>query len=372
MNHQIVILGKEILSVYHGIKEFGPDMVHFVCTEETNQLPDRILPLLPSSIQHKIYHVQPYDARTVAQVCEQIQKENEGFFAYNLSEGTKLMTLGAIYIVRKYQAKAFYLTPNREIVHLDTLEKELMHTTLENHEIVSLSGNHLAEYHNAKDLAEADIDASASIKNFIEQHPKEHARLQKFFGIFCRRDLINLPASKLFQDGLRYKQRDGSLFIYKENQPLLKLPHTNACHLYFEGRWWETLVANQVRIWSNKQSSPREVWQSVLFQSNKEDTRTKNEVDVLLNNELKLMFIECKSGYVSQNDIYKIDAVRETYGGDISQAVLASYYPIAKDLQDKCADLQIYLFAPKTADQRIDFIYTLPDRLDEWSGALIL
>lgn len=63
---------------------------------------------------------------------------------------------------------------------------------------------------------------------------------------------------------------------------------------------------------------------------------------------------------------------RETYGGDISQAVLASYYPITKDLQDKCADLQIYLFAPKTADQRIDFIYTLPDRLDEWSGALIL
>ena len=160
--------------------------------------------------------------------------------------------------------------------------------------------------------------------------------------------------------------------MYKGNQPLLTIPRTNGCHLYFEGRWWETLVADQVRQWSERQPSPREVWQSVIFQTGKDNTRTKNEIDVLLNNEMNLVFIECKSGYVSQNDIYKIDAVRETYGGDISQAVLASYYPLASDLRDKCKDLQIDLFAPLTAEERVDFIHTLPDRLDEWSHDLII
>lgn len=372
MKHQIAILGKEILSIYHGLKEFGPDRVHFICTEETKELPARILSLLPSSIEHRSYMVEPYNPRSVAEVCEQIHRENEGSISYNLSEGTKLMTFGAYHIVRKYQAYAFYLTQQREIVSLDTFEKTMMHSILCNEEILQLSGNYLSEYHDAKQLSASDVDDSLAIKAFIEQYPKEHSVLQKFFGIFCKRQLIYLPPSKLFSNNLRYKQRDGGLYIYKDNQPLLIIPGSNGCHLYFEGRWWETLVADKVRQWSEKQLSPREVWQSVIFQTGKENTRTKNEIDVLLNNELKLIFIECKSGYVSQNDIYKVDAVRETYGGDISQAVLASYYPVAKDLRDKCADLQIYLFAPLTVGERIDFIRTLPDRLDEWSHELLI
>lgn len=87
-----------------------------------------------------------------------------------------------------------------------------------------------------------------------------------------------------------------------------------------------------------QQENSPEVWRSVIFQTNEKDTHPKNEVDVLLNNQQKLVFIECKSGNVTQNDIYKIDAVRETYGGDISQAVLASYYPVEKSLQDKCKE----------------------------------
>lgn len=372
MKHQIAILGKEILSVYHGLKEFGPDRVHFICTEETRELPARILSLLPSSVEHRIYMVEPYNPKSVAEVCEKIHAENEGSFSYNLSEGTKLMTFGAYQIVQKYQSEAFYLTQQREIVWLDTFEKTTTNSILNNDEILQLSGNYLAEYNNVKDLKADDVRASMDIKNFIEQYPKEHAKLQKFFGVYCRRDLINLPSSQVFPNELRYKQNEGALYVYKGNQPLLTIPRTNGCHLYFEGRWWETLVADQVRQWSERQPSPREVWQSVIFQTGKDNTRTKNEIDVLLNNEMNLVFIECKSGYVSQNDIYKIDAVRETYGGDISQAVLASYYPLASDLRDKCKDLQIDLFAPLTAEERVDFIHTLPDRLDEWSHDLII
>lgn len=105
--------------------------------------------------------------------------------------------------------------------------------------------------------------------------------------------------------------------------------------LFFKGRWWETLVAHKVRTWSQRDPNRPEVWQSVLFQTENNSSRTKNEVDVLLNNQQKLIFIECKSGNVTQNDIYKVDAVRETYGGDISLAVLASYYPVEDSLQEK-------------------------------------
>ena len=95
-------------------------------------------------------------------------------------------------------------------------------------------------------------------------------------------------------------------------------------------------------------------------------------MDVLLNNQQKLIFIECKSGNVTQNDIYKVDAVRETYGGDISLAVLASYYPVEDSLQEKCKDLQINLFAPAYIDDRIHHLDTLPDWLEKLSNSLQL
>ena len=133
-----------------------------------------------------------------------------------------------------------------------------------------------------------------------------------------------------------------------------------------------TLVANQVRNWSMQQENSPEVWRSVIFQTNEKDTHPKNEVDVLLNNQQKLVFIECKSGNVTQNDIYKIDAVRETYGGDISQAVLASYYPVEKSLQDKCKDLQIHLFAPNFLTERSNYLNKMPAWLDKLADDLQL
>lgn len=129
MKHQIAILGKEILSVYHGLKESGPDR-SINCTEETRScLHFRILSLLPSSVEHRIYMVEPYNPKSVAEVCEKIHAENEGSFSYNLSEGTKLMTFGAYQVVQKYQSEAFYLTQQREIVWLDTFGEATLNRT---------------------------------------------------------------------------------------------------------------------------------------------------------------------------------------------------------------------------------------------------
>lgn len=372
MKHQIILLGKDITSVYHGIKEYAPDHIHLLYTEETKNVADPMLPLLPTTIQCTHYQTKPYDAENVRKVCHEIHQSFKGKFAYNLSEGTKLMAFAAFSVAKEYNAVAFYLTQQGEVVLLDTFYKYPIHSTLENEEIIKLSGNKLATYHDAKLLSDTDIRASLQIKYFIEQYPQEHARIQKFFGIFSKRHIDRLPASKMFANQLRFKQRNGALFITLKNRTILRLPQTNACHLYFEGRWWETLVANQVRNWSQSQNNRPEVWQSVIFQTESDSTQTKNEIDVLLNNEQKLIFIECKSGQVTQNDIYKIDAVRETYGGDISQAVLASYYPVDKSLQEKCKDLQIALFAPTYFEERIQHLDILPSWLDQLSNNIMI
>lgn len=373
MKHQIILLGKEITSVYHGIKEFGPDHIHLLYTEQTRNVAGPIYPLLPVSIQHTCYQTEPYNGNQVIEVCREIhRKYKDDFFAYNLSEGTKVMAFAAFTVAQEFNAIAFYLTQLGKVVRLDTFEKFPMYSVLENEEILALNGNILSEYHDAKNLQEQDITASYKIKQFIETYPQEHARLQKFYGIFCNRQINRLPASKLFANQLRFKQKEGSMLLTIHEKVLLRLSLPNACRLYFEGRWWETLIANQVRLWSHSKDNTPEVWQSVIFRTDDARPQTKNEVDVLLNNQLKLIFIECKSGQVTQNDIYKIDAVRETYGGDISQAVLASYYPIDSYLLEKCADLQINVFAPAYFAERISYLYELPEWLDKTAKNLQL
>lgn len=372
MKHQIILLGKDITSVYHGIKEFGPDHIHLLYTDATDHIETPMYPLLPSSIRCNRYKAEPYNGNNVIDVCRRIHREHQGEFTYNLSEGTKVMAFAAFVVAKESGADAFYLTQHGEVVHLSKFENYPLQSSLNNDEILSLSGNTLSDYHDAKELSEEDVKASKRIKQFIEQYPQEHARIQKFFSIFCKRQLNRLPSSKIFANNLRFKHRNGSILVTLREYVLLRLPQSNATHLYFEGRWWETLVANQVRNWSMQRENSPEVWQSVIFQTNGQDAHPKNEIDVLLNNQQKLIFIECKSGNVTQNDIYKIDAVRETYGGDISQAVLASYYPIEESLQEKCKDLQIYLFAPTFLTERNTYLNKMPAWLDKLADELQL
>jgi len=372
MKHQIILLGKDISSVYHGIKEFSPDCIHLIFTEQTRSVADNMFPLLPPEVLRFYYQTEPYHGDKVMDVCREIHKKHSGEFTYHLSEGTKPMAFAAFRVAMEMGVRSFYLTQLGELVWLDTFEKVKMQSTLDNEEILKLSGNTLSEYHDIRELNDEDTQASMLIKHFIEVYPHEHSRIMKFFGIFCQRQISRLPASKQLSNDLKFKIKDGSLLVTQRGNTLLRLPQSNAVYLYFKGSWWETLVANQVRLWSEEKTNAPEIWQNVIFGMGGENPRAKNEVDVLVNNKQKLIFIECKSGIITQNDVYKIDGVRETYGGDISRAVLASYYPVETYLQEKCDDLQINLFAPSYLAERIDHLDKMPEWLDQLTTELQL
>ena len=368
MKHQIILIGKEISSVYHGIKEFGPDFIHLLCTDETVEFPEQMYPLLPKSIKRKIYIVEPFDAESVIKVCREIHNTYEGEFAYNLSEGTKLMAFAAYRVASEMDAFSFYLSQQGELIDVDTFEKREICCSLENEEMIQLYGNEVDTYHDCKNLI-----MSVKIRNFIEEHHLEYKEIQRYFSLFCKRKIDRLPAFHQFPDKLCFKQRNGRLIISRKDRILLKLGYEDGCFLFFEGRWWETLVAEKVYQWSSRQEDTPQVWQSVVFLLNDDpEKKTKNEVDVLLNNHQEMIFIECKSGKVSQNDIYKIDAVRETYGGDISHAVLASYHPVDADIKEKSEDLQINIFAPPSTEERKYFIENLPEWLDQLNDEILI
>ena len=175
------------------------------------------------------------------------------------------MAFAAFTIAKEHNVPAFYLTQLGDLVWLDNFEKRPMKSLLDNKEILGLSGNQLSDYRDAKQLSDIDLQASTLIKQFIEQYPKEHTMIQKFFNLFCNREVSRLPSSRVFKNGLRFKLRQGTLLIAQQNHVLLKLVTPNASMLFFKGRWWETLVAHKVRTWSQHHTSHPEVWQLSLI-----------------------------------------------------------------------------------------------------------
>ena len=77
----------------------------------------------------------------------------------------------------------------------------------------------------------------------------------------------------------------------------------------------------------------------------KTDTKTaKNEIDILLNTGKKLVFIECKSGNVKQEDINKMKVIKQIYGGLISKSILVSRFLTNTTIIEKCKELNIDIF----------------------------
>jgi len=331
---------------------------------------DPIFALLPESIKSTSYCVEAYEAKSVIEVCHTIHKQFAGEFTYNLSVGTKVMAFAAYTAAQAYGAIPFYLSEQGEVIYLNTFERHPMVSRLNNLEMLTLSGNVITSYFDSNRLQEEDVQAAWLIKEFIEKYPKEHERIQNFYNTNANRRLEQLPKNHIFPNTLSFHQDGQSLLIQLNELVLLQIFTPFANMLYFEGRWWETLVANKVQIWSNEQQTLPEVWQSVVFHSQRSPELAKSEIDILVNNHQKLIVIECKSGKVNQNDVYKVDAVREIYGGDISQAILASYYPVPANLREKCKTLQIALFAPRYYADRIYHIDTLPEWIDKLSRRL--
>lgn len=112
--------------------------------------------------------------------------------------------------------------------------------------------------------------------------------------------------------------------------------------MLFEGRWWEALVADYISEWAD---GKYEIWQNVTFYprdiSSILEDNDKNEIDILVNTGNKFLFVECKSGFISQDNINKMSVIRQNYGSDKSRSVLISYFRLKNDLREKAYETKL-------------------------------
>lgn len=342
MKHQIALVGGQLLPIYVGIKEFSPDKIHFIVSKESIESLNNLMPMV-TCISHNEYRCNAFDFYEIKTVCEKIiQKINpEDSITFNLTGGTKIMVLACQAIIHEKGLNGFYINQDDTFLVLPTYERKNINYELSTKEFFDISGHSTYNYKTINDFTDEDIKSAEKIKNFANND----SRYKLIIGAFRRKyfnksDSFLSKGTELINNNLKVIWDQTSVNIEYNNKNILRVNSKIVHDLLFKAVWWELIVAKEITNAKNY----KELFLGFELTFKSDKLVTKNEIDILINTGKKLIFIECKSGLVKQEDINKMKIVKQTYGGVIAKSILVCRELPSQSIIEKCKELDIELF----------------------------
>ena len=104
MKHQISFLGGQLLPVYIGVKEYMPDKLHFIASEESKE-GMKVLKDLFKELKFSEFICAPFDFYSIKKRIESIieKVDSNDDVLINLTGGTKIMLLAAQSVISENQ-----------------------------------------------------------------------------------------------------------------------------------------------------------------------------------------------------------------------------------------------------------------------------
>jgi hypothetical protein len=342
MKHQIALVGGQLLPIYVGIKEFSPDKIHFIVSKESIESLNNLKPMI-TGISQSEYRCNAFDFYEIKTVCQKIiQKINpEDSITFNLTGGTKIMVLACQAIIHEQGLNGFYINQDDSFLILPSYERKSISYELSIKEFFDISGHSKYNYKTINDFTEEDIKTAEKIKNFANND----SRYKLIIGYFRKKyfnknDSLTAKGSELINNSTRVIWDQTSISIEYNTKNILRLYSKIVHDLLFKAVWWELIVAKEIA----KAKNYKELFLGFELTFKADKQVTKNEIDILINTGKKLIFIECKSGLVKQEDINKMKIVKQTYGGVIAKSILVCRELPSQSIIEKCKELDIELF----------------------------
>lgn len=342
MKHQITFVGGQLLPVVVGIKEFSPDKIHFFVSEESK---DKINLLKPFFLD-KIFSEKkcdPFDFTSIKAILTETIKriDPSDEVQFNLTGGTKIMVLAAQAIMQEMDLKGFYINLNNTFLELPSYEIKKIKSEITTKEFLEMTGHKISQSKNISDFPHDDFKSVSAIESFSLSYDRLllqiNSKIRKTYE-----NLKNIPISGQLEINktCKFYWTASKINVTLQGRDILKIDSPNVRTLFFNAGWWELIVAKEISKWSKVKE--------LLIQCElpfKTDLHTtKNEIDILVNMGGKLIFIECKSGIVKQEDVNKMRIVKDTYGGLVSKSLLVCRYMPSTSIIEKCKELNIEIF----------------------------
>ena len=362
----IALVGGQPYPIFLGIKEFRPDKVIMVCSDQRDA--DRIAGVAEiDASRREVVVVDPVNQKSVYEVIQdrivsQMSPDNE--YSVNITGGTKIWAIVLYDLLHgRNNVKLFYIDQNNNLYDLAAINQTPSNLDFEMDDVFKLNGAKVQHYTSFSDYKDQDFSAIAAIediykKNHIVLHKMTHPDRCK------NREMVPHHYHPGPFDGCSLKFDDSETgdghaelsFLVKNHDRhdySLDAPHLRDL-LFFTG-WFELKVAKMLSRW--KSSHDIRLGVSFAYTSAPNKPITKNEIDIIMNTGNRLLFVECKTQINNLTDIDKFNNAVKIFGGKGCLSLFVTLYSMQTNAIEKCKDSEVMYFSIE--DTRKEFRHQL-------------
>lgn len=348
MKIHITLVGGQPAPVYHGIVATTPDYVIFICSNSSRPVLDKLIPEL--SVPSRVINLDPtnpYEIKALADTLAKTFEKDE--VTVNISSGLKSWS--------HFFGLAFDRCPNAAVVYMDQNNVLWNYRTMSSsvdfefdmHALFRIYGNALEHYKRLSYYTEAD---QKCIPRIEEARRFSHEDFKNLTSVLDKNKMQQLKRREGYFDA-----RSGSYVEWKRDSDkcmetvhlclygrsdhweefTFQSPH--AIDVVFNTAWFELKVASILSRWPKA----HEVLMNCRFPyvSNID----KNEVDVMVNTGMKILFVECKTHIYNSTDIDKFSSVVRAYGGTGSKGIFITMDNMDNMAIQKCMQHGLLYFS---------------------------
>lgn len=306
----------------------------FVASSRTKDVARRVLDV--AGVSGGVITVKDaWDAPSLVGRLQDLVTEG-GAAAYNVTGGTKLMSIAALNHALETAGRAFYVHTAGDVIQwiTDGWPREPLDGSLAIDDFVRLAGHDLLDcgYWQDRPEREARADATRRLWGFQKALTRTYGAVSK---VLAGRSSGHPIERRAGGDSVKVDWSGGiaSLVCMRGGRVLIEVSDQRLALLeYACGGWFEEFCFLKLR-----ESMPENGFKDIRiglrpsWNPSADDDRADTgiqEMDVALTDGLRLFIVECKAGNVSQEDIQKLENNVATYGGAMGKGILASCWPL--------------------------------------------
>jgi hypothetical protein len=367
----IALIGEQTMPVYLAIKYSKAEKFIFIHSDQTKKRAEPLSKYVSKDGRSaELIKLDSVDFNAAKLQMEEAIKKYDGWvIEANISSGTKPWTIALAVLSESYS--------NVELIYVDQNSRIFNYKTSEVRDVEPLTINEILEYNQSipekdgrnanrlrykhlDDYTEEDYGLIPEIKGIRQKYnrgkqslfndltiPDKNRRNKVKFANNVKDTYVDPETSSEISWNKHYVTENGEIkqyvrlfFIgYAGHHEEFELISPHAFDLVTSSGWFEYELAKILEAWP----SCKDVWMNVVFPYR--DEKAKNEIDVIVGNGRKLLFVECKTQVQDNTDIDKFASAVKNYGGMGAKAIFITQSKMGSKPEEKCETNKIAHFS---------------------------
>ncbi len=380
----VALVGGQTMPVYLALRESGAGKIILIHSSSTKAEAEKIEKDLAEEIgqvEVELIEFPPFDFVKIRELADNLlAKYSEQDVEINLSSGTKPWSIVFAMLAGKYDNVQLMYVDQNGIIYNYTASQQHLAAPMDGgiSQFLRYNQTEVESYANLNDYTDSDRQLLPEIKklrnssyrgkvsvfnNLTIPNKSNKAR----FSNNVKDTIIDKETGSVIIWDKKYKSGDGA----EEQYVAFDITNLSGLHekcefvsphafdIITSSGWFEYEVATVLKKWA----SGKEIWLNVIFPY--DNKNPKNEIDVIVATEFKMLFVECKTQIFDRTDIDKFASAVKNYGGMGAKAIFITQQNMDKQAVEKCDTNKIDHFSFYDAERKPVGHKVLFDQLDK-------